>query len=197
MSKHGKLRVDIRGGDIVEINVDAIVNAANDSMMAGAGVDGAIRAAAGPQMDEACRRVGHLNGMAKVTPGFDLRARWVIHVAAPMYGSNLRSRHLADTFELCILKAQEMGLTSIAFPLLGAGAYRWNPVDAALAARIAVDRVSRTGTLRHIVLVAHSRHDLAAIHGAFSDRGILAKAIACLPHPVSTRILTMLRVWSS
>lgn len=197
MIERGSIRVDIRGGDIVAMDVDAIVNAANDSMMGGAGVDGAIRAAAGPRMDEACRRLGRLKGMAKATPGFDLPARWVIHVAAPIYGANLLPRHLAEAFELCIIKAQEMGLSSIAFPLLGAGAYGWDSVDAALAARIAVDGTSRSGSLRLIVLVAHSRSDLAAIKGAFEDKGPLAKAASFLPHPLSTRILTLLRLRSS
>jgi O-acetyl-ADP-ribose deacetylase len=129
-------------GDITRIDVDAIVNAANPMMLGGGGVDGAIHAAAGPKLLEACRRVPAEHGIrcpfgqARITPGFALPARFVIHAVGPIYRrdadpeSTLRSAY-AESLTL----ARDHGLRSIAFPALSTGAYGF-PLES--AARIAL-----------------------------------------------------------
>jgi len=133
-------------GDITRVGTDAIVNAANSLLLGGGGVDGAIHAAAGPRLLEACRRLrktthpeGLAVGDAVATPGFDLPARWVIHTVGP-------NRHrgqddpalLASCFTRSLDIAAELGARSVAFPAISAGAYGWPPDDVARTAVPAV-----------------------------------------------------------
>ena len=133
-------------GDITKERVDAIVNAANSSLLGGGGVDGAIHRAAGRGLDEACRALGGCpEGGAKVTPGFDLPATWIIHAVGPRWrggGSGERER-LADCYRNALARADEVGATTVAFPAISTGIFGY-PLDA--ATEIAIETVRSTPT---------------------------------------------------
>lgn len=138
-------------GDITEQSVDAVVNAANSSLLGGGGVDGAIHRRGGPQILDQCRalRAGHLGGglptgQAVATRAGDLPARWVIHTVGPVYNRDEdRSPLLASCYREALRVADQLGARSIAFPAVSAGVYRWPADD---AARIAVITVHTTPT---------------------------------------------------
>ncbi|MEU6458003.1 O-acetyl-ADP-ribose deacetylase [Streptomyces sp. NPDC047065] len=138
-------------GDITRERADAIVNAANSSLLGGGGVDGAIHRRGGPAILAECRslRAGHLGkglptGRAVATTAGDLDARWVIHTVGPVYSTTEdRSDLLASCYRESLHLADELGARTVAFPAISTGVYRW-PMDD--AARIAVDTVRATGT---------------------------------------------------
>jgi O-acetyl-ADP-ribose deacetylase (regulator of RNase III) len=142
----GDTEVTLLSGDITTLRVDAIVNAANERMLGGAGVDGAIHRAAGPGLVEACREVPEVRpgvrcptGEARITPGFRLPARHVIHTVGPVYESAAVSGPLLDrAYRSCLALANEHGLKSVAFPALSCGAFRYPLLDAARIALTAV-----------------------------------------------------------
>lgn len=137
--------IEIVTGDITQQQVDAIVNAANSSLLGGGGVDGAIHRAAGPELLAACRRIGGCpTGEARITPGFRLPARWVIHTVGPIWhgGDQGEDELLARCYRNSLaLAAQPVyGIRTIAFPSISTGAYRY-PI--AQAASIAINEVNR------------------------------------------------------
>jgi len=164
----GAPAIEVVVGDIVDQDVDAVVNAANSSLLGGLGVDGAIHRAGGSAILAACREVrasrwpqGMPAGEAVATPAGDLPARWVIHTVGPVYDpSEDRSETLASAYRRSLEVADEIGATSVAFPAISAGAYGW-PIDD--AARIAVEAVrggsTRVETIRFVVL----REDVARV----------------------------------
>lgn len=128
-------------GDITGLDVDALVNAANTSLLGGGGVDGAIHRAAGKELVAACRLLhGCKTGDAKATPGFQLRARWVFHAVGPRWHGGLHGEEalLASCYRRCLELAVEHGVRSIAFPAISTGIYRF-PRER--AAEIAVETV--------------------------------------------------------
>ena len=128
-------------GDITRLDVDAIVNAANNSLAAGGGVCGAIHAAAGRELERACREAGPCpTGEARVTPGFDLPARWVIHAVGPIWrgGGSGEEEALASAYRAALRRAREVGARSVAFPAISTGIYGYPLKE---ATRVAVSTV--------------------------------------------------------
>ncbi|GAB24320.1 hypothetical protein GOPIP_066_00060 [Gordonia polyisoprenivorans NBRC 16320 = JCM 10675] len=159
-------------GDITDESVDAIVNAANSSLLGGGGVDGAIHRRGGPAILTACRELrastypdGLPTGAAAATTAGDLDARWVIHTVGPVYStSDDRSPLLASCYRESLRVADDLGAQTVAFPAISTGIYRW-PVEG--GARIAVQTVRESSTavrsVRFVVFddIAHRAFDAA------------------------------------
>ena len=149
------MRIEVVHGDITGQDVDAVVNAANAALAGGGGVDGAIHAAAGPELARACRELGGCpTGDVRVTPGFRLTARWIIHAVGPVYrgGRAGEAELLASCYRRAIEVAAELGAASMAFPAISTGVYGY-PREP--ACRIAVDTVRAAGSrVEEVRLVA-------------------------------------------
>ena len=150
--------VELVRDDITTLDVDAIVNAANSSLLGGGGVDGAIHRAAGPRLLEECRRLGRCpTGEVRLTRGYDLRARWVIHAVGPVWrgGGNDEEALLASCYRNALRLATERGFASLAVPAISCGVYGF-PIPR--ACRIALDEIRRvlatSARPERVVLVA-------------------------------------------
>jgi O-acetyl-ADP-ribose deacetylase (regulator of RNase III) len=154
------LRMEVVVGDITGLDVDAIVNAANSSLLGGGGVDGAIHRAAGPDLVHECRLLGGCHtGDAKTTGGHRLTARWIIHTVGPVWngGDHGEAELLASCYRRSLEEAARVGARSVAFPAISTGIYGF-PKDE--AARIAVDTIRTAATdVERVILCAYSTPD--------------------------------------
>ena len=135
-------RIEVHPGDITQLDVDAIVNAANARLQPGGGVCGAIHRAAGRNLQEACARIGHCKtGKAVHTEGFDLKARYVIHAVGPVWHGGRQNEEglLASCYRTSLKIAKEIGARSVAFPAISTGVYGY-PLDRATAVAVATVR---------------------------------------------------------
>ena len=173
----GGARLDVVVADITTLDVDAIVNAANTSLLGGGGVDGAIHRAAGPRLLAECRTLnGAKTGEAKITRGYDLTARHVIHAVGPVWhgGTANEDDLLASCYRRALTLAAQHGLVSIAFPAISTGVYRFPPER---AARIAVGTVAselaggNTG-LQRVIFCCFSDQSAQHHRAAFADLGL-------------------------
>lgn len=160
-------------GDITEQSVDAVVNAANSSLLGGGGVDGAIHRKGGPKILEECRELrtsryeeGLPAGQAVATTAGDLPARWVIHTVGPVYSaSEDRSGLLSSCFTESLRVAEELGAGSMAFPAISTGVYRWPLDDAArIAARAVMNSSAQVPDIRFVLF---DERALSAFRKAF------------------------------
>jgi O-acetyl-ADP-ribose deacetylase (regulator of RNase III) len=173
----GPTRLDIVVADITTLEVDAIVNAANGSLLGGGGVDGAIHRAAGPQLLEACRKLGGCNtGSARITPGFALPANHVIHAVGPVWqsGGHGEDGLLASCYRTALALARDHAAASIAFPAISTGVYGF-PADR--AARIAVgaviDELKEPCGIVRVVFCCFSAESAKHHEAAFRDLRLL------------------------
>lgn len=161
--------------DITRLEVDAIVNAANESLLGGGGVDGAIHRAAGPRLLEACSKLGGCPpGEARITPGFDLKARYVIATVGPVWkgGAYGEAETLAACYRQSLQLAEAHGISSIAFPAISTGVYGF-PKTA--ATEIAVNTVSNavegTSVIGEVVFCCFSSADLELYRSVLMQPG--------------------------
>ncbi len=172
------MKIQIFHGDITQINCDAIVNAANETLLGGGGVDGAIHRAAGVELLEFCRKLGGCQtGQAKLTPGFKLKAKYVLHTVGPLWrgGENNEPALLRSCYWNCMKIAEENKIAVMAFPAISTGVYGYPKELAAETAIFAVNGYkSENGFPREVIFVCYSKEDSAIYRnflGSSQDKG--------------------------
>jgi O-acetyl-ADP-ribose deacetylase (regulator of RNase III) len=163
-------RIEVRETDITKLAVDAIVNAANQSLLGGGGVDGAIHRAAGPELLEECRTLGGCpTGQAKITRGYRLPARFVIHAVGPRYRDGLHGEPglLAGCYSESLKLAVANGVRSIAFPAISCGIYGYPIPDAAhIAVRTVAEFLATEQSIEQVVFACFGQDVLSSYQAA-------------------------------
>jgi O-acetyl-ADP-ribose deacetylase len=166
------MKIEIINTDITTLDVDAIVNAANNSLTGGGGVDGAIHRAAGPQLKAYCITLkGCETGYAKITPGFNLPAKYVIHAVGPVWNNGIENEGilLANCYQNSLQLAVENGIKTIAFPCISTGAYRFPFNKAAdIALQTISDFINKHITIEKVYLVVFGEKDLKNYERVFN-----------------------------
>src|SRR5690625_4366657 len=173
MADKDQAKISLVQGDITKQKVDAIVNAANESLLGGGGVDGAIHRAAGPELLEECRKLnGCPTGEAKITNGYKLPAKYVIHTVGPIWrgGDNDEDRLLANCYKNSLKLASDNNIKSIAFPSISTGVYGY-PIE--LASRIALTEIQNfiksTKEIEKVVIVCFDEEDFQTYQEAYKE----------------------------
>jgi O-acetyl-ADP-ribose deacetylase len=173
-------RLDVVEGDITLLEVDAIVNAANELMLGGGGVDGAIHRAAGPRLRKACLAVPQVEpnvrcptGASRITPGFDLPAKYVIHTVGPIWrgGQSGESRLLASCYRTALTLAGQYGVKTIAFPAISCGVYGYPLAAAATIAVATVTSFPHLDRFEQVLLVGFGEAVTEALRAAVANAG--------------------------